>query len=550
MLSFDITDRNIRVIKGTETGGGKIRIQSSTDIRIEEGLIVNGYIKDIAQMATIINTGLKQRSIKDKDAVISISSNLIVFRELYIPKGKASQFKTAVQMEMQKNVTVTDEQAIAYTIVGDVEKDGKTMSKVLANAVPKNVVECYRRVFSMLNIALKSVSVSCNCISRVVLSDPQVTARMPMLLVQIDPNFININVFENGQLSFSRFASISPDDYDDKTDYVFQAVNENLFRMFQFQRSRSGENIQNVVFYGDTSEFIRLTNSLEQMDVKASLLKVPPMLSGYENLEFSLYANAIGAMYKRPKDDESSNLLTTDTSAASDSNASKEKVDVSATQVLGNIGVGFLLGAIVVAGAWAVLDPVLCGIAKGQINAIDSYIAEKQPDLDKIDKGQSIFDKLNTFNSKVATAEKAVSSYPMFTSEVYGQILTCSEGAKLRQIELMDDGTVTVTYVGDSITIPSIVASNYVKNDFFDNVTYNEYSEEKEKANAGSLAEGGALGETTTYDPITGQMVVVPVVKSENSVTFDISFQLRGPLQNEEIKNPTVAEDTTEGGAE
>ena len=50
------------------------------------------------------------------------------------------------------------------------------------------------------------------------------------------------------------------------------------------------------------------------MDVKASLLKVPPMLSGYENLEFSLYANAIGAMYHRPKEDETSNLLTTDAS--------------------------------------------------------------------------------------------------------------------------------------------------------------------------------------------------------------------------------------------
>ena len=146
-------------------------------------------------MATIINSGLKQKNIKDKDAVISISSNLIVFRELYIPKDKATKLKTAVQLEMQRNVTVNDEQSIAYTVIGDVEKDGKTMPKVLANAVPKNVVECYRRVFSMLNIQLKSVSVSCNCISRVLLSDGNVSSKMPLFLVQIDPNFININVF-------------------------------------------------------------------------------------------------------------------------------------------------------------------------------------------------------------------------------------------------------------------------------------------------------------------------------------------------------------------
>jgi len=40
MLSFDITDRNIRVVKGVESNG-KIKISSAATLNIEEGLIVN-----------------------------------------------------------------------------------------------------------------------------------------------------------------------------------------------------------------------------------------------------------------------------------------------------------------------------------------------------------------------------------------------------------------------------------------------------------------------------------------------------------------------------
>ncbi|MBQ8727867.1 MAG: pilus assembly protein PilM [Oscillospiraceae bacterium] len=550
MLSFDITDRNIRVIKGTESGGGKIKIQSSTDIKIEEGLISNGYIKDIAQMATIINSGLKQRNIKDKDAVISISSNLIVFRELYIPKDKATKLKTAVQLEMQRNVTVNDEQSIAYTVIGDVEKDGKTMTKVLANAVPKNVVECYRRVFSMLNIQLKSVSVSCNCISRVLLSDGNVSSKMPLFLVQIDPNFININVFEHGQLSFSRFASISPDDYDDKSDYVFQAVTENLYRMFQFQRSRSGENVSDVVFYGDTSEFIRLTNSLEQMDVKASLLKVPPMLSGYENLEFSLYANAIGAMYHRPKEDETSNLLTTDATMgqAADGgtkSAKAQKKDVTAGQVLGTLFGGLFAGAVVIGIAWAIISPVMTGMKQKEIKRIDAWIESVQPELAEIDKRIAMVEKLNTFKGKIDVAKTGVQSYPIFNTEAFVKILECSDGVTLNKFSFSEDGIINLEYTAESLSMPSIVAGRFVEQDFFDNVTYEGFSsgeeDEDDDGETGMLINDETEDTEETplvvVDPVTGEETIIEAVESVAPLKFTIQLQVRGKLQNEAIKN-------------
>jgi len=313
MLSFDITDRAIRIIKGTENNG-KIRINAAATLDLEEEIIVNGHVRDVPRLATAINGVLRTNKMPDKEAIVSISTNMTIFKEIHIPKNaKEQEFMKNVRAELGAALGIDESYSVSYIVVGDSDQvEGGV--KVLATACPFEVVDCYKRVFSMLQISLRSVMVGCNCITKVLLADPKIKSKMPLLAVQIDPNFISLNLYEDGQLSFSRFASISQEDYDDSDDYVFEAVNENIFRMLQFQKSKSnGEQIENVVFYGDTREYVRLTNELEKMGIRTSVISVPPQIHGYENLEFSLYANAIGAMFKRTKDTERINLLETDT---------------------------------------------------------------------------------------------------------------------------------------------------------------------------------------------------------------------------------------------
>ena len=66
MLSFDITDRNIRVVKGVETSG-KIKITSAATVNVEEGIIVNGHVKDVPNVATRINNVLKMNKMPDNN---------------------------------------------------------------------------------------------------------------------------------------------------------------------------------------------------------------------------------------------------------------------------------------------------------------------------------------------------------------------------------------------------------------------------------------------------------------------------------------------------
>ena len=403
MLSFDITDRNIRIIKGTENNN-RIRISSAATLNLEEEVIVNGHVRDVPRLATLINQVLRTNKMPDKDAIVSISSNMTIFKELHIQKAeKQADFMKMVRAEMAAALGIDDSYSVSYIVVGDSEQtDGAV--KVLATACPFEVVDCYKRVFNMLQINLRSVMIGCNCITKVLLADTKVKSKMPLLAVQIDNNFISLNLYENGQLSFSRFASISAEDYDDSEDYVFEAVNENVFRMLQFQKSKAGSDpIENVVFYGDTHEYVRLTNELEKMGIRTSIINVPPQIHGYENLEFSSYANAIGAMFKRNKETERINLLETDTV-----NNNKIRSDSSYFVLL---GASTLAALGLVLGGWLIL--------KLNINSV-----QKDIDLINEKKASAYATKLDEQLAMLTEKQTAVNTYVDGVSDAYNAFIS------------------------------------------------------------------------------------------------------------------------------
>jgi len=417
MLSFDITDRNIRVVKGVESNG-KIKISSAATLNVEEGLIENGHVKDVPNVATLINGVLKRNKMPDKEAIVSISSNLTIFKELTVVKEKNQDMSKTVKQQVQAELNLDDSYCVTYIIVGEAEEKsegGNPIYKVLATACPFEIVNSYREVFKLLGISLRSVMVGCNCITKVLLADTKIKSKMPLLAVQIDNNFISLNLYENGQLAFSRFASIDAEDYGGSEDYVFEAVNENIFRMLQFHRSRNtGEVIENVIFYGDTHEYVRLTDELEKLDLKTSLINVPPQIHGHENLEFSLYANAIGAMFKRNRESEKINLLET------------ELGTVIKNKVRGdNAGYGLMLGLVV--GAAAIVGGIW-GVMALKDNSINNDIEEIQefidsPDtkkkLDHRDKLIAMKEKVNDYNTKILNAYDAFYSQPVVDGDKY-----------------------------------------------------------------------------------------------------------------------------------
>jgi len=421
MLSFDITDRNIRVVKGTESNG-KIKISSAANLNVEENLIVNGHVKDVPNVATLINAVLKTHKMPDKEAIVSISSNLTIFKEMNVAKVKTQDLQKVVKQQMQAELNLDDSYSVSYIIVGDAEdtEGGEPAYRILATACPYEIVNSYREVFKLLGISLRSVMIGCNCITKVLLADTKIRSKMPLLAVQIDNNFISLNLYEQGSLSFSRFASIDAADYGYSDDYVFEAVNENIFRMLQFHRSRNtGETIENVIFYGDTHEYVRLTDELEKLDLKTSLINVPPQIHGHENLEFSLYANAIGAMFKRNKDTEKINLLETDLGSIV---RSKVKNDNSGNIVL----LGALAAALLIVGGTYLGFHLKNKSIEKDITEAQDFIdsADTKRKLDHITELEAKRDMALSYETRIQNARAAYDSQPVILGSKFDILRT------------------------------------------------------------------------------------------------------------------------------
>jgi type IV pilus assembly protein PilM len=442
---------------------------------------------------------------------------------------------------MQAKVGIDDSYAISYSIVTGTSADAETsddMVTVLATACPSEVIDSYKRVFSMLGIALRSVIIGCNCITKVLLSDEKNKAKMPLLAVQIDGSFISLNIYENNQLSFSRFASIDAADYDNSADYVYEAVNENIFRMLQFHRSRNaGDPVRNVVLYGDTKEYMRISKDLEQMDINTTVISVPKNVKGYQNLEFALYANAIGAMFPRNKVTEKINLL--EFGGAASVISDKVKSDSSFTVIF---AASFLATILIMGGITGVLAIKDRGITK-EIEKMKAYLEDPATAAQLVmrDERLALQTQVKEYQTSATLALDALNTRPYIVSEVYttiekvaadtvaqakvqGLSFNAKDNGKDKFIiEALNyaEGKVTLQFnslIDEKEPVPTfatLFAENLEKTGYFENVTYNGYNIVEKAENT----SGGA-----TQQPAS------PNAPTDKTVSVNMTMDIKSPI--------------------
>lgn len=412
MLSFDISDRQIYAVKG-ENAGGKIKIERSCIIDMPPDMIVSGEVVNLTGASDTILAKIREENMFDKNAIITFSSNNIVFKELDIPKAKPDQFLSMVQNQMVHEMGLTNDFSISYTIVGEAGPDKPGAMKVLATACPFAVVESYRKLFSIMNINLKSANISCNSISRIVLSDKANEARMPLLVMQLDPNFLGMTLFENNQMAFARYVPIAEEDYDSE-DYLVEAMTENIFRMSQFNKARGGPGISNVILYGQISDYIKYADELAKMDISVSILPVPSQITGYENFEFTIFANAIGALFKRNKLTERINLIEVDSKTGRSSGANKQ----FALFLLGGVAIvcAVVIGAKIGLAAWN-------SSVRSDIDDMNEQIAQVDEQIRQASRYETMLEKITSYRDGAKAANDAFETLPQLSTEKYEKLV-------------------------------------------------------------------------------------------------------------------------------
>ena len=494
MLSIDITDRQIKLVRGSAQGN-KIKIDEVDFREIEKGLVSNGYIADVPLVAAEIIDMINTRAIKEKDTIVSISSSSILYKELMLPKPRKLSNTAAIEAMIGSNMGISGDYNISYTIVGEtVDENKNPLIKVLATACPQRLVGGYVKLFTHMGLALKAVNISNNAISRLIQNTPKMSGYMPLLLVQIDKEFLNINLYEDNVLSFSRYFKIDPADYNNAEDYVNRAIYDNLFRMFQFFQSRKDmKPIKEMMFYGEIGDFIALTNTVSGFSVPCHILSAPTTIASRADFEFTVYANAIGALYKVNKELEHINLL--------DTTAAKESKGLN-TFFIG-LGAAALISVLAVVGANVVIDVINNNI-KSQITKVQADINDTalQARLTTLQQKEGVLANFQSYKDSIANAELMYNYMPVGTTDVYKMLrepftakqdkienVTSDDIRKnLSGMKLIDSVdisgySVTATYSCKNQAQPSQYVRALIDQGYFENITYTGYTVEKGEDN-------------------------------------------------------------------
>lgn len=244
ITSVYISNERIQVLTGTTVGKKNIDVKSCIFISIPEKAIFNGIITNEIAIKEALEKLWGKYDISKKDVYLVIDSGTILNKKIKVPVLPKKTIQTLVQDEF-KNVEGFSNFLFDYTVL----EDGRNAEQpeILCNAVGKELVASYIRIFDSVGIKLKSIDVSTNCELKVYRTISEI-ADKDCIVTILDNNSMTSILHINGSYSFSGRSRL----LDERgTEQSKIEISRNISSIIQFARSEtSRKNITNIFVCG------------------------------------------------------------------------------------------------------------------------------------------------------------------------------------------------------------------------------------------------------------------------------------------------------------
>lgn len=160
MFAIDFGARSIKVAKLHKVSGG-YELDNYGITLCPQGAIVNGEIFNHLVVADILGELLKNSGMRDRKAIIAITGQKVIVREIVLPLMEDKELMAGVMWEAPKYVPYDLDESIidAEKVDEFIEKDGNKMMRILLVAAPKSMIQPYMEVLKKTRIIPKIVDV-------------------------------------------------------------------------------------------------------------------------------------------------------------------------------------------------------------------------------------------------------------------------------------------------------------------------------------------------------------------------------------------------------
>ncbi|HEX2937497.1 MAG TPA: pilus assembly protein PilM, partial [Ruminiclostridium sp.] len=209
-IAIDIIENTVYIAEGNVTAGG-VEIHKSDEIRLPEGTVEDGDIKNRSALVTSISKILKAHSFKSKSAVVTFTSSMAITRRLSLPFGKMKEIAGMVKNQIAQSVGDPADYVFEFSFAGG-EKVKSSEIDVWAFAIEKELVDKYYSIFKSIKLRPAALDIHPNCIQKAIQGSTingQDLNGKSTLFVDIEREFVEIHLFNGYMREFSRIAPVS-----------------------------------------------------------------------------------------------------------------------------------------------------------------------------------------------------------------------------------------------------------------------------------------------------------------------------------------------------
>ena len=341
VLSIELGTNTIKLVEG-KFQKGKLHIYKAFQAPTPEGAVSDGKILNKQLVIDTLRFLINQNNIKAKDVIFTTNSSSIINRDIIIPKVKLDEMETVIRYEMQQYLPINlDEYILQFIILDEITDDKNEKLKVSVTTFPQKVAIEYYNIINELELNPYALDVEYNSINKLAsycgFLDEKKEENEAVAFIDMGASYINVTIFKNGKLDFTRMIKIGGDDIDyalskklnvsiksaetikirdvelleceninSNAPLIKELINQildEIDRILRFYNNKSNIKISNIYIYGGIANIKELNKYIEdRFEITVNKIKYLKNVEyvSQENIDdnISQYLNSIGAIIR------------------------------------------------------------------------------------------------------------------------------------------------------------------------------------------------------------------------------------------------------------
>lgn len=219
VLSIDLGTNFIKVAEG-KYQKDKLSLNKVVQIPTPEGCIADGKIINAQAIIDVLSFLIKENSIRAKDVIFTTNSSSIINRDILIPVVQEEEMETVIRYEIQQYLPINlDDYIIQFIVLDEIVDDTGAKLKINVTSFPERMANTYYNVVNALELNPYALDVTYNSINKLA-NYSQYTSNNGQIIggtvafVDMGATSINVAIFKNGKLDFTRMIKSGGDNID------------------------------------------------------------------------------------------------------------------------------------------------------------------------------------------------------------------------------------------------------------------------------------------------------------------------------------------------